>query len=98
MFRATLLIPLFQLASVVATLLLLRRWRQHRTSAFRQTPVGATYAASPNPDLTLVTILGYLWSSGLLRFMHLFMPDLAWIFRIGGGLRTLGHRAHFIDR
>ena len=90
MFRATLLIPLFQLASVVATLLLLRRWRQHpalRPSGRRRW--GQHMLLPLIPDLTLVTILGYLWSSGLLRFMHLFMPDLAWIFRIGGGFAAL---------
>ena len=37
------------------------------------------------PNLSLAAILVYLRSSGLLRFLHLFMPDLAWIARISGG-------------
>ncbi len=37
------------------------------------------------PNLSLAAILAYLRSSGLLGFLHLFMPDLAWIARISGG-------------
>ena len=37
------------------------------------------------PNLSLVAILVYLRSSGLLRFLKLFMPDLSWIVRISGG-------------
>jgi hypothetical protein len=36
-------------------------------------------------NLALAACLGYLRSSGLLRFFDLFMPDLAWIARISGG-------------
>ena len=37
------------------------------------------------PNLALTALLGYLRSSGLIRFIGLFMPDLAWIVRISGG-------------
>ncbi len=37
------------------------------------------------PNLSLAAILLYLRSSGLIRFLDLFMPDLAWIARISGG-------------
>ncbi len=36
------------------------------------------------PNLTLAAILVYLQSSRLIRFLHLFMPDLAWIAQISG--------------
>ncbi len=36
------------------------------------------------PNLALAGILVYLQSSRLIRFLHLFMPDLAWIARISG--------------
>jgi hypothetical protein len=36
------------------------------------------------PNLTLAAILVYLQSSRLIRFLHLFMPDIAWIIRISG--------------
>jgi CubicO group peptidase (beta-lactamase class C family) len=84
--RASLLIPLLQMTGVVATLLLLRRWRQnpaHRPSNKRLW--GQHLLLPLIPDLTLTAILGYLWSSGLLRFMHFYLPDLAWIFRLSGG-------------
>jgi len=37
------------------------------------------------PNLALASTLVYLRASGLLRFIDLFMPDLAWILRISGG-------------
>jgi hypothetical protein len=36
------------------------------------------------PNLSLAAILMYLRASGLIRFMHLYMPDLSWIARISG--------------
>ncbi len=86
MMRASLLIPLLQMTGVLATLLLLQRWRQNPAQRPSGRRMWGQHILLPLiPNLTLVTILGYLWSSGLLRFMHLFMPDLAWIFRISGG-------------
>jgi len=79
------LIPLLQIVGVFATLRSLRRWR--RDPAIR--PGGGRmwgqHILLPLiPNLTLAAILVYLRSSGLLRFMHLFMPDLSWIARISG--------------
>lgn len=36
------------------------------------------------PNLGLLGLLIYLQNSGLIRFMDLFMPDLAWIVRVSG--------------
>jgi CubicO group peptidase (beta-lactamase class C family) len=79
------LIPLLQVADVISTLRMVDRWR--RDPALR--PGGGRlwgrHILLPLiPNLTLMGILGYLRSSGLLRFMNLFMPDLAWITRICG--------------
>ena len=80
------LIPLLQIAGVFVTLRSLRHWRQDpaiRPSGGRMW--GQHILLPLIPNLTLTAILVYLRSSGLLRFMHLFMPDLAWIARISGG-------------
>ncbi|HWQ84400.1 MAG TPA: serine hydrolase domain-containing protein [Anaerolineales bacterium] len=37
------------------------------------------------PDLALASALVYLRASGLLSFLRLYMPDLAWIARLSGG-------------
>jgi CubicO group peptidase (beta-lactamase class C family) len=83
-------IPLLQAAGVVATLRLLRRWRldpERRPSGGR---IWGQHILLPLiPNLSLAAILAYLRSSGLLRFMHLFMPDLYWIARISGGFAGL---------
>jgi hypothetical protein len=41
------------------------------------------------PNLALAAILAYLRSNGMIRFMHSFMPDLAWIVRISGGFAAV---------
>jgi hypothetical protein len=84
------LLPLLQIAGVVATLRLSNQWR--RDAALR--PDGGRlwgrYLLLPLlPNLALAATLAYLKSSGLLGFMHLFMPDLAWIARISGGFAGL---------
>jgi CubicO group peptidase (beta-lactamase class C family) len=97
-------IPLLQIVGVLATLRMLRQWRadpEHRPS--RRRTWGQHILLPLIPNLTLAAILVYLQSSRLIRFLHLFMPDLAWIARISGGfagvwaflrtgliLRTLG--------
>jgi CubicO group peptidase (beta-lactamase class C family) len=80
------LIPLLQVTGAIATLGLLRRWRKN--PAFRPSGGrmwGQHILLPLVPNLTLAAILVYLRSNGLLRFMHLFMPDLSWIARISGG-------------
>ena len=84
------LIPLFQVANVIATRRLLRRWRKEpalRPSRGRLW--GEVLLHSLVPNLSLAAILVYLRASGLLSFMHLFTPDLAWTARISGGFAGL---------
>jgi CubicO group peptidase (beta-lactamase class C family) len=98
------LIPLLQIVGVIATLRRLRRWSAD--PALRPTGGrmwGEQILLPLVPNLSLAAILVYLQSTGLLRFMNLFMPDISWIARISGGfagiwtflrtgliLRTLG--------
>jgi hypothetical protein len=84
------LIPLLQIVGVLATLRSLRRWS--RDPAVRPSGGhlwGRNILLPLIPNLSLAAILAYLRSSGLLRFMHLFMPDLSWIARISGGFAGL---------
>jgi CubicO group peptidase (beta-lactamase class C family) len=79
------LIPLLQVMGVFATLRLLRRWRQNLALRPSWGRMWGRHILLPLiPNLSLAAILVYLRSSGLLRFMHLFLPDLAWIARISG--------------
>jgi CubicO group peptidase (beta-lactamase class C family) len=80
------LIPFLQIVGVLATLRLLSHWRRDPAIRPGGGPMWGQHILLPLiPNLTLAAILVYLRSSGLLRFMHLFMPDLAWIARISGG-------------
>jgi CubicO group peptidase (beta-lactamase class C family) len=79
-------IPLLQVAGVILTVRRLGRWR--RDPALR--PGGwwmwGRHILLPLiPNLSLAAILAYLRSSGLLRYLQLYMPDLAWVARISGG-------------
>jgi CubicO group peptidase (beta-lactamase class C family) len=80
------LIPLTQVAGVILTLRRVRQWR--RDPALR--PDGGwlwgRHILLPLiPNLSLAAILAYLRSSGLLGYLQLYMPDLAWVARISGG-------------
>jgi CubicO group peptidase (beta-lactamase class C family) len=80
------LIPLIQVAGVFTTLRMLHQWDEEPARRPRSGRLwGQHILLSLTPNLSLVAILVYLRSSGLLRFMHLFIPDLAWIARISGG-------------
>jgi hypothetical protein len=84
--RAQPLIPLLQIAGVVATLRRLRRWRQHPSRRPGGGRLWGQHILRPLiPNLALAASLAYLRSSGLLRYMHLYMPDLAWVIRLCGG-------------
>ena len=88
--RALPLIPLVQMTGVLATLQLLRRWRQNPALRPGDGCLWSQHILPPLiPNLSLAAILAYLQSSGLLRYMHLYMPDLSWILRIGGGFAGL---------
>jgi CubicO group peptidase (beta-lactamase class C family) len=80
------LIPLLQVAGVLATRRQLSQWRRDPASRPGGGRLWGRHLLLPLiPNLTLAAILAYLRSSGLIRFMDLFMPDLAWIVRISGG-------------
>lgn len=80
------LIPLLQIVGVFSTLRRLRRWDGNPALRPSSGRMWGRYVLLPLiPNLSLAAILVYLRSSGLLRFMHLFMPDLSWIVRISGG-------------
>jgi CubicO group peptidase (beta-lactamase class C family) len=84
------LIPFFQIVGVIATLLMVRGWErdpEHRPNAGR---VWRQHILHPLiPNLSLAAILVYLRSTGLLRFLQLYIPDLAWIARISGSFAGL---------
>jgi CubicO group peptidase (beta-lactamase class C family) len=80
------LIPLAQVVGVVATLQRLSQWRRDPASCPRGGRLWGRHLLLPLiPNLTLAAILAYLRSSGLIRFMDLFMPDLARTARMSGG-------------
>jgi CubicO group peptidase (beta-lactamase class C family) len=83
--RSLPLIPLLQIVGVLATLRLLRRWREdpERRPSRRRT-WGQHILLPLIPNLALVGILVSLKSSRIIRFLNLFMPDLALIARISG--------------
>jgi hypothetical protein len=79
------LIPLLQTAGVLATIRLLRRWRRNpATHPSRGRLWGAQILLPLITNLSLVAVLAHLWSGGLLRYMHLYNPDVAWIARTSG--------------
>ncbi len=85
-FRLLPLIPILQIVDVFVTLRSIRHWRKNpqlRPSGGRVWWKHILPALIPN--LALTALLGFLRSSGLLGFVQLFMPDLAWITRICGG-------------
>jgi CubicO group peptidase (beta-lactamase class C family) len=84
------LIPLLQIVGVAATLRMLRRWKRDPALRPSSERLWGQHILIPLiPNLSLAAILVYLQSKGLLRFMHLFMPDLAWIARISGGFASI---------
>jgi CubicO group peptidase (beta-lactamase class C family) len=87
--RAMLLIPLFQIAGVLATLRLIRRWRadpEQRPSRGRMWRQHIMLPLIPNllAALTLVPVM-----SKMRGWVRLFMPDFAWIAWISGGFAVI---------
>jgi CubicO group peptidase (beta-lactamase class C family) len=84
------LIPVLQMVGVLATFGSLRRWRR---DPGRRPGGGRTWAQHILlpliPNLSLAALLVYLRASGLLRFIHTFLPDLSWIARISGGFAAI---------
>jgi len=88
--RGLLLVPLFQIIGVVATLRLLRRWRrdpERRPSRRRVWGVNILLPLIPNLSLVAIPIL--LLIRRMLGFMLLFMPDFSWIALISGGFAAI---------
>ena len=81
------LIPLLQVVGVFATLKRLRQWDRYPALRPSRGRLWGLYILLPLvPNLSLAAMLVYLRTSGVMRFVQLFMPDLAWIARISGGL------------
>jgi CubicO group peptidase (beta-lactamase class C family) len=80
------IIPLLQVASIFATPRMVRQWKQNAGSRPSSGRTWRRHFLFPSiPNLSLVALLVYLRSCGLLRFLDLFMPDIAWITRVSGG-------------
>ncbi len=87
--RGLLFIPIIQLISVVATLLLLRRWRmnpERRPSGRRMWGQHILLPLIPNllVALTLIPMLSKMRS-----FLMLFMPDYSWIAMVCGSFAVV---------
>ncbi len=79
------LIPILQIAGVFSTLRKLRRWKNDPQCPPTRNLLWRRQILIPLiPNLSLAVLLVYLRSNGLIRFLNLFMPDLAWIARISG--------------
>jgi len=84
------LIPLLQMVGVILTLLMLSRWGRNPALVPSGAGLWALHIVLPLVlNLSLVAALALLQFSGLLRFLRLFMPDVAWIVRISGGFAGL---------
>lgn len=80
------LIPIIQIVCAFATLRRLSHWRQDPADRPGGGRMWRQHILLPLiPNLSLAAILVYLRASGLLGFINLYMPDLAWIARISGG-------------
>jgi hypothetical protein len=89
-FRLLPVIPLLQAAGVVITLGTLLHWQKNPASCPSTGRKWRQHILLPLiPNLTLAGILAYLQSSGLIRFIDLYMPDLGWITRISGSFAAI---------
>jgi CubicO group peptidase (beta-lactamase class C family) len=91
LFRLLPLIPLLQLWGIITTYRNLKQWQRHPTSrpSWRRLWI-EHILLSLVPNLALAAVLAYLRSSRLIKFMDLFMPDMALIARISGGIAGIG--------
>jgi CubicO group peptidase (beta-lactamase class C family) len=89
------LIPLLQVIGVFATLRRLRQWDRHPTLRPGDGRASAQQILLPLvPNLSLTAALFYLRSSGLMRYLYFYMPDVAWIARISGGFASIWALLH----
>jgi CubicO group peptidase (beta-lactamase class C family) len=90
------LIPLLQLAVVITSVGLMRRWHDESAHQPGKGQIWGQHILLPLvPNLTLAAALAFVKSNGLIRYLHLYNPDVAWILRFSGsfaliwsGLRT----------
>ena len=88
--RAQPLLPLLQITGVLSTLRLVRRWRNRPALRPSVVVVASKHLLLPLlSNLSLAALPAYLRSSGLLRYMDLYMPDFAWLARICGGFAAI---------
>jgi len=79
------LIPLIQIVGVFSTIRKMRLWKSDPPLRPTRNLIWRNQVLLPLiPNLSLAALLAYLRPSGLIRFLNLFMPDLAWIARISG--------------
>ena len=84
------LIPLLQVIDTLATLRKLHRWERNPALRPSTGRVWGYHILLPLiPYLSLSALLVYLKSSGMIRFLQLFMPDLALITKISGVFATI---------
>jgi len=84
------LLPFLQVVCVFATQRMLRRWEREPATRPSGGRLWGQHILLPLlPNLTLAGILVYLQSSGVIHFVALFMPDLAWVARISGGFASI---------
>ena len=80
------LVPLLQIAGALHTGQLLRRWRREPALRPSRGRLWGEHIVLPMvPNLGLAAILAALLSRGMLRYLRLYMPDVAWISLICGG-------------
>jgi hypothetical protein len=89
-FRLLPLIPALQVAGAVTTLRGLKRWRADPMIHPGKGLMWRRHILLPLvPNLSLAALLVYLKSTGLISFLHLYMPDLALIARLSGGIALI---------
>ncbi len=84
------LVPLLQVLGALATLQMLQRWERKPDLCPGTGHLWGRHILLPLiPNLSLSAMLFYLQSSGLIRFLQLFMPDVALIAKISGIFATI---------
>jgi len=84
------LIPLLQVVGVYVTLRSLNLWSQYPALRPGRRHICFHHILLPLiPNLSLAGILVYLRNNGLLKYLHAYNPDLAWIIRISGGFAAI---------
>jgi CubicO group peptidase (beta-lactamase class C family) len=84
------LIPILQVVGIFTTLRKLNYWgRVSTTVPTKERLWGYHILPSLIPNLSMAGVLMYLRTSGLISYLKLFMPDLAWIARLSGSLAAI---------